>query len=133
MDFFRKASSKLGDLWGKAKQTISDWSKNRFHFPGYRYAGPGTDIWSNVSQDVNPVNKTDSAARDHDIQYELIGKSSDLTPSEKKRLVRQADEVFMDSLRGAETDLWGNKLSRAAIRGKMIAEDLGLIDPLQFV
>jgi hypothetical protein len=133
LGFFKKAASKLGDLYNKAKQSISDWSKNRFHFPGYRYAGPGTDILGNISNEVRPINKTDDAARNHDLQYELIGKSKDISRDEKKKLVRQADEVFMDQLRGAESDLLGNKASRFGIASKMKLEDWGLLDPLKFL
>ena len=39
------------------------------HYPKYKYLGPFTNLEKNEEQNIQPVNKLDEAAREHDYFY----------------------------------------------------------------
>lgn len=43
------------------------------HFPGYNFAGPGTNVWRRVNSGVKPVNDIDGACLKHDYVTEPRG------------------------------------------------------------
>ena len=132
-DLFKRGKNYFGNLFNRAKKTFSDWSSGQYHFPGYNYLGPGTKIEENIESGIEPINDTDAAAKAHDLDYLNIGKMA-VSDEEKKKLVRDSDKKFIDRLnKNKESDLWGNLAGRVGIRGKIILEDLGLLNPIKFL
>ena len=43
------------------------------HFPGYNFAGPGTNVAKRLADGVEPVNEIDAACLDHDLVTEPRG------------------------------------------------------------
>lgn len=49
--------------------TLIDNLPFELHSPGYNYLGPGTNLQLKIEKDVQPINKLDAAAKEHDIAY----------------------------------------------------------------
>ena len=43
------------------------------HFPGYNFAGPGTNVWRRLRNNVKPMNNIDAACLKHDLVTEPRG------------------------------------------------------------
>lgn len=74
----------------KAKKSLvrSNPKRNKgLTLPGYNYLGPFNDV-----DDTPPTNKTDAAARKHDIEYSKLGKRAYYTYS-------KADEDFLNEIK----------------------------------
>jgi hypothetical protein len=143
----------LGDLWNKGVSTVSniydtvkkavgsvgdtvsnikEWVKGPHLAPGgYRYCGPGNSLDSG-----DPINASDSACRQHDIDYDRFRKEKDagrIGDKELRNLVRESDDRLISNLRQAPNRDIGSYLSELGIRAKQKAEDFGLLSPEQFV
>jgi hypothetical protein len=129
----------LSDLWNGAKQTVSDlsytagnWLKGAFTAPGgYRYCGPGNSLDAG-----DPINASDSACRQHDMDYDSFKKQKDkgrLSDKELRDLVRESDDRLISNLQRTTDRNVGSYLSEWGIRGKKTLEDWGLLSPEQFV
>ena len=140
----------LGDLWNKGVSTVSNiydtvknavgsvgytaknWMKGAYTAPGgYRYCGPGNSLDAG-----EPINASDSACRQHDIDYDRFRKEKDagrISDKELRDLVRESDDRLISNLRQAPDRDIGSYLSELGIRAKQKAEDWGLISPEKFV
>lgn len=66
----------------------------------YKYLGPGTAVYTKVSGGVQPVNKLDEAAMEHDIDYWNISKAyeaGDISEAEAYRRTEAADWKLANS------------------------------------
>lgn len=138
-DLFSKASQTLGNVYDSVKNTVgnvihtaSNWAKGKFTAPGgYRYCGPGNEL-----DEGNPINASDSACRQHDIDYDRFRKAKDagkIGDKELRNLVRESDDRLISNLRQDPSRDIGSYLSELGISAKKKAEDWGLISPERFV
>lgn len=138
-DLFSKASQTLGNVYDSVKNTVgnvihtaSNWAKGKFTAPGgYRYCGPGNEL-----DEGNPINASDSACRQHDMDYDRFRKAKDagkIGDKELRDLVRESDDRLISNLRQDPSRDIGSYLSELGIRAKKKAEDWGLISPERFV
>lgn len=138
-DLFSKASQTLGNVYDSVKNTVgnvihtaSNWAQGKFTAPGgYRYCGPGNDL-----DEGNPINASDSACRQHDIDYSNFRKAKDagkINDTELRNLVRESDDRLISNLRQDPNRDLGSYLSELGISAKKKAEDWGLISPERFV
>lgn len=86
--------------------------------PGYKYLGPFNSL-----DRGKPVNKADSAARDHDISYDKQLEAGD-NPYIK---YNHADEQFQQKLKG-DTSLGGNAANAIFQAKKRLLEPFGLVE-----
>lgn len=132
-------SSFLSNLWDRAKQSVSDlsytagnWMKGAFTAPGgYRYCGPGNSLDAG-----DPINASDSACRQHDMDYDNFKKQKDkgrISDKELRDLVRESDDRLISNLQKTTNRDVGSYLSEYGIKAKKLAEDWGLLSPEQFV
>lgn len=70
------------------------------HLPGYNFCGPGTDVHRRLRHGVQPVNRFDRAALEHDRATEPRGP---YTSEGHGPALRQADRIL---LRDARRLLW---------------------------
>jgi len=52
---------------------VPPYDRKEKHFPGYNYAGPGTNVGKRLRNNVKPVNKIDAACFRHDLVTEPRG------------------------------------------------------------
>jgi hypothetical protein len=86
------------------------------------FVGPGTRLSARLNRNdigVDGPNGIDSAARTHDIAYNQAKTVSD---------IRQADDVFINSVENSSQSPNVKKLVATAIKMKKIGEDVGLTD-----
>lgn len=138
-DLFSKASQTVGNVYDSFKNTVgnvihtaSNWAKGKFTAPGgYRYCGPGNEL-----DEGNPINASDSACRQHDIDYDRFRKAKDagkIGDKELRDLVRESDDRLISNLRQDPNRDLGSYLSELGISAKKKAEDWGLISPERYV
>jgi hypothetical protein len=65
------------------------------HLPGHSYTGPGTKLKDRLLRDDKPVNKLDSAAREHDMAYAIFKDKKDRHVFDKK-LQDEAAKIMKD-------------------------------------
>lgn len=138
-DLWSGASQTLGKVYdavkntaGNVLHTATNWAKGKFTAPGgYRYCGPGNDL-----DEGDPINASDSACRQHDIDYDRFRKQKDagrINDKELRDLVRESDDRLISNLRADPKRDIGSYLSELGIRAKKKAEDWGLLSPERFV
>lgn len=146
-DFISSIKDKVGDVYSRVKDTAQNvyntlhstaqkWLEGEYHAPDfvgggvYRYCGPGTKL-DTAGQ---PINVVDSACREHDLDYDRLGRQKGtLSSSEFNRLVRESDQRLINAIdRSGQSDL-GAKLSKYGIVAKNKLEDWGLINPSLFI
>lgn len=138
-DLFSKASQTVGNVYDSFKNTVgnvihtaSNWAKGKFTAPGgYRYCGPGNEL-----DEGNPINASDSACIQHDMDYDRFRKAKDagkIGDKELRDLVRESDDRLISNLRQDPSRDIGSYLSELGISAKKKAEDWGLISPERFV
>ena len=95
------------------------------------YMGPGTQVLQRLKRGDPPRNPVDQTAQMHDTQYQL----SRLAPNkeEQSKLVREADNRMIQNLQRVKDTPFNKGLGIAFIKGKMIGEDLGVIDKTAYV
>lgn len=130
----------LSDLWGKAKNYVT---KNiyeptrRFLTGGSNYIGPFNRLDTDYLKSNKPIDKVDEGAMFHDLDYSRIATQRDkgnLTKGEANKLIRESDERFLENTkRHATQNPLGAGLGYLGIWGKNKLEDLGILDPNQFV
>lgn len=138
-DLFNKAKATIGNVYDTTKKTIGNviytaknWMSGKYTAPGgYKYCGPGNDL-----EEGNPINASDSACRQHDIDYDRFKKLKDagkVAKDELKNLIRESDDRLLSNLdQSPDRDL-GSYLSELGIRAKKKAEDWGLLSPETFL
>ena len=62
------------------------------HFPGYNFAGPGTNVTKRLADGVQPVNEIDAACLDHDLVTEPRGPHSG---KDRPWAMRAADQALI--------------------------------------
>jgi len=98
------------------------------------YMGPGTQVVKRIARGDPPRTLADKVAQRHDIDYSL---ASAMSSKEKQlKAVREADNRMINSLNRLEQgNLDAQKnimLGKQIIKGKTIAEDLGILDKSKF-
>ena len=71
------------------------------HFPGYNFAGPGTNVAWRLKRGVKPVNKIDAAALQHDLVTEPRGP---WTGKGKPSEMRRADRALIKACKKHRAD-----------------------------
>lgn len=131
-DIFDKVKTTASNVYDTVSSTVKNWSEGKFLAPGgYRYCGPG-----NALDSGEPINASDAACRQHDINYSDFRKQKDkgnISDKELKDLVRESDDRLISNLRQAPSRDLGSYLSEMGIRAKKFAEDLGILSPEKFV
>ena len=98
------------------------------------YMGPGTQVVKRIARGDPPRTLADKVAQRHDIDYTL---ASAMSSKEKQlKAVREADNRMINSLNRLEQGNLDAKknimLGKQIIKGKTIAEDLGILDKSKF-
>ena len=138
-DLWSKASTTASNIFntvkntvGNVASTVKEWAKGPHLAPGgYRYCGP-----QNPLDNGEPINASDSACRQHDIDYDRFRKEKDrgrINDKELRDLVRESDDRLIGNLQKSSGRDLGSYLSELGIRAKKKAEDWGIISPEQFV
>jgi hypothetical protein len=138
-DLWEGAKNTVGTVYdavkntvGNVAQTASNWAKGKFTAPGgYKYCGPGNDL-----DEGDPINASDSACRQHDMDYDRFRKAKDagkISDKELRNLVRESDDRLIGNLRQDPKRDIGSYLSELGIRAKKKAEDWGVLSPEKFV
>ncbi len=94
------------------------------------FCGPGTNVKERIKLGIQPVNKTDSVCRTHDLDYTRIT-DSNKSKEYKGNEVRKADIKMVNSLKRVSGIT--STIASAAIKAKMKAEDAGLLENTRFV
>jgi hypothetical protein len=93
-----------------------------------QFAGPGTNVEARLKRGDKGINYVDAQCKKHDIDYVKISKM----PSNKKsKNVRRSDNVLIKNLKPDKSI--NSKVVQTAIKGKKLAEDMGLLDKNKFV
>jgi hypothetical protein len=104
---------------------------------GTNYVGPFNALTPEYIQSHPPKNEVDRTAMVHDQEYSDIAKrrdSGEITPEEAKRLIRESDNKFLaNTKKHSKEDRWASALGYSGIWGKTQLENLGLLNPNQFV
>ena len=86
------------------------------HIPGYNYCGPGTRLRERLARGDAPVNRLDTACREHDIRYNLYQDTENRRRADRKLADRSA------SLLRAKNVGIGERLSALGVLGAMKAK-----------
>jgi len=140
----------MGLNGGAARDYVKPYTSKEKHFFKANFIGPGTNIVKRVKENVKPMTKVDSAARQHDLDYYQFSKKAsriddkqlaELMPELKKdirksdnRLISAATEAskFPSGLK-APLNFAHGVATKIGMKAKTIAEDLGVLDKLKFV
>jgi hypothetical protein len=98
------------------------WVPTKFGYSRGNYIGPGTRLSTRLARNDPPIdgpNGVDAAAKTHDIAYNQARTTED---------IRQADDVFINSVENSTQSPNVKKLVSTAIKMKKIGEDVGLTD-----
>ena len=100
----------------------------------YNFEGPGTQVERRLSQNIQPIDGIDAAAKDHDITYTLdFQRRMKQGQTVSKQEVQLADKRFVESVKKNKKD---NPLFAAAIppifKAKEISENVGLLKHTAF-
>lgn len=130
-NLYERAKSSISNAVDAVKHTYDNWSKGFYSAPSltqkYRYCGPNNPI-----NNGEPANASDSACRQHDIDYENFKKTG-VKGKELKDLVRESDERLISNLQKAPDRDIGSYFAEYGIRAKKQLEDWGVLNPNQFV
>jgi len=98
------------------------------------YMGPGTQVVKRIARGDPPRTLADKVAQRHDIDYTLASAMS--SKDKQLKAVREADNRMINSLNRLEQGNLDAKknimLGKQIIKGKTIAEDLGILDKSKF-
>jgi hypothetical protein len=85
--------------WEEIMTSVYNAYKDKYALGGkpYKYLGPGTDIGKNIADNIKPYNEIDRLAREHDLEYTLIGTLDN--PKQKKALMKLSDNRFLERLK----------------------------------
>ncbi len=128
---YNTVKDKVGEILPTLGKTVSQWASGQYHAPGgYNWCGPGTKI----NEAGQPINAVDSACMAHDLEYDALAKNRNkISQDDFNRMIRESDEKLIDSInRSGQTDI-GAHLSKWGIKGKMILEDLGILNRDKFI
>ena len=133
-----KASSvynAVKDTVGNVYNTIKD--RGATLLTGTHYVGPFNRLDPEYLISHPPTDKVDASALAHDFDYSRIAASRDagkISPAEAKRMIRESDERFIENTRKHQQENpWAATLGRLGIQAKNRLEDIGWLNPNQFV
>ena len=154
-DIIKKGFSKVSDFYSsetgtKLKNLIPSSDKNATQsFIGEKHAilklptggfgvasfmGPNTQVIKRIQRGDKPRTKSDAVAEKHDIAYALA--SNEPTKELQLKAIRDADNKMIESLNKIERDNSDFKqnilLGRELIKGKVLLEDINLLDKNKF-
>lgn len=89
------------------------------------YCGPGTNVDTRLDRGdpgVDGFNGIDSQCMKHDIRYRDARDIND---------IREADKDFLKDLNQSTGSTLGKRMIKGLMKGKMIAEDFGFLNPLE--
>ena len=142
-DLWSGASQTLGKVYDAVKntagtiyKTAKNWAQGRFLAPGMNACGPGNPTSEEYLRENPPVDASDRACLQHDLDYEAFRKQKDagrINDKELRDLVRESDDRLISNLRADPNRAIGSYLSELGIRAKKKAEDWGLLSPEKFV
>jgi len=95
------------------------------------FAGPGTRLDKRLprgDQGVDGPRGIDSAAKKHDIAYSKIHRGQ----PDAVAATRKADIQMLKDIDNSTATATAKKVVKTAMRAKVFAEDLGVLDPLKF-
>ena len=129
-----EVGTKVRNIYGKCINPHPNWrpgfvgEKHMLHSSGntYNYLGPGTHVEERLQRGDPPLDGSyglDAQAKIHDIDYVNAKTSSD---------VRQADKKFIKNIEKSDAGKVSKKVVTSALKGKMLAEDLGSLDENYF-
>ncbi len=100
----------------------------------YNWAGPGTEVERRLSQNIQPIDGIDAAAKQHDIDYTLdFQRRMKQGQKVSKQEVQLADKRFVNAVKQNRKD---NPLFAAAIppvfKAKEVAENIGILPHTAF-
>jgi len=130
-NIFERAKSGISNVVDAVKHTYDNWSKGFYSAPSltqkYNYCGPNNPI-----NNGEPANASDSACRQHDIDYENFKKTG-VKGKELNDLVRESDERLISNLQKAPDRDIGSYFAEYGIRAKKKLEDWGILNPNKFI
>lgn len=123
--------TKVKNYYGRNINPHPNWSpgfvgeKHMIHSSGntYNFLGPGTHIDERVQRGDVPMDSIDAVAKTHDIAYSRARNLKD---------VRRADKAFVKGIKRSSAGKVSKAIVAGAIKAKMVAEDLGVLDPNRF-
>ena len=121
----------VGNVWNEIKQRGTTLLTNS------HYIGPFNALSPEYLKSHPPTDNVDASALHHDLDYSRIAKQRDTgkaSPEEAKKLIRESDERFLGNVKKHyHENKWGGALGYAGIWAKNRLEDLGILNPNQFV
>lgn len=130
-NIFERAKSGISNVVDAVKHTYDNWSKGFYSAPSltqkYNYCGPNNPI-----NNGEPANASDSACRQHDIDYENFKKTG-VKGKELNDLVRESDDRLISNLQKAPDRDIGSYFAEYGIRAKKKLEDWGILNPNKFI
>ena len=140
MGFYDWISDKVGSVYNTVKDavgtignTVKNWSSGAYLVPGMNYCGPFNATDANYLKSHPPVNASDDACKQHDLDYDTFNnlRRTGMPDADVKRLVRDSDNRLINSLDQQQGyQAW---LPKYGIKLKKGLEDWGILDPLRFV
>ena len=130
-DFYQsETGTQIKNFYGKYINPHPNWrsgfsgEKHLIHSSGntYNFLGPGTQIEKRIARGDPPLDGSrglDAQAKIHDVDYLNAKTLQD---------VRMADKRFVENVQKAEANPITKKIITTAMKGKMKAEDLGILD-----
>lgn len=134
----KKAKSAFNDISGavgKAFQYVKD--RGTTIFTDSNFCGPFNSLSPEYISNNPPRNKVDASCMFHDKDYEQIAKQRDsnkISPDEAKRLIRESDNRLLSNIDRYKSEApYTSAISSLGIKGKIFLENLGILNPNQFV
>lgn len=94
------------------------------------YTGPGTEVVKRLKRGDKGKTPVDDIAKMHDIEYALAQDAK--TKRIQQKLIRNADNRMLDNLQKVNDSAFNKRLGQSVIQGKVLAEDLNLLDKGKF-
>jgi len=103
-------------------------------YQNYAYMGLGTRLEERSAEQIEPIDGSDTAARDHDIVYTQFEQRLKNGETVTKEVVQKADQKFILQVLLSKHDDMMNALAVALFfLTKKRAQDMGLISHIMFV
>lgn len=136
-----------GTLSQGAGKEIGGWSVKDYqpprqgerHLPLANYAGPGTQIYRRLGENVQPTTVSDAGARIHDSEYYSIGRQLALgriTKAQAEMLARKSDLKLIAATKKAPSGPVETPMAlavRTGIQAKNRLEDAGLMSRSKYI
>ena len=130
------------NLWHGIKNTVHNaWNEVKQRgttlFTNSHYIGPYNALSPEYIRTHPPKDPVDAGALHHDLDYSRIAKARDakiITDTEAKNMIRESDNRFLHNTKqNFSSNPLGASLGYLGIKGKTLLEDIGVLNPNQFV